>query len=170
MAKCTAADCTGTIKVAVVDNTGNGGTYTSIAIGNDGLPVISYLFSSPGPQLRVAKCVAADCSGATTVTTLDSTGAIMYSTSIAVPPDGLPIVSYYSNTGGDLKVARCANPSCTGTPVIVVVDSTDAVGQFSSITIGTDGLPVVSYYDTTGQSLKITKCANPFCLANLSRR
>jgi hypothetical protein len=53
---------------------------------------------------------------------------------------------------------------------ITTIDSGGYVGYHTSITIGTDGLPVISYYDWTIYDLKVAKCANPFCLNNWSRR
>lgn len=43
---------------------------TSIAIGTDGLPVISYLDSTAG-ALMVATCANAACTGTATITTVD---------------------------------------------------------------------------------------------------
>jgi hypothetical protein len=53
---------------------------------------------------------------------------------------------------------------------ITTVDSGEDVGYYPSITIGTDGLPVISYLDVTNRNMKVAKCANPFCLNNWSRR
>jgi hypothetical protein len=36
---------------------------------------------------------------------------------------------------------------------------------YTAIAIGTDGLPVVSYYDSSNTSLKVVKCSNAACLA-----
>jgi hypothetical protein len=44
------------------------------------------------------------------------------------------------------------------------VESAGNVGLFTSITIGTDGLPVISYFDGTNSNLKVAKCANASCL------
>jgi hypothetical protein len=35
--------------------------------------------------------------------------------------------------------------------------------QSTAITIGTDGFPVISYYDGTNGNLKIAKCGNAAC-------
>ena len=85
-----------------------------------------------------------------------------YGTSIKIGADGLPVVSYY-NGGSYLKVAHCANAACTGAAAIASVDTAaDDVGRYSSIAIGKDGLPVVSYFDATNARLKVLKCNNRF--------
>jgi hypothetical protein len=143
--------------------------FSSIAIGTDGLPVISYYDSTNG-DLKVAKCANATCTGTATITIVDSTGSAGHDTSITIGTDGLPVISYYDVANGDLKVAKCANAACSGTSTISIVDSTGQVGYYTSITIGTDGMPVISYYDSTNGDLKVAKCANQFCLNNWSRR
>ena len=55
-------------------------------------------------------------------------------------------------------------------PRISSIDQTGDVGSYSSVTIGTDGLPVISYYDATNGDLKVARCSNPYCLVNWSRR
>jgi hypothetical protein len=37
------------------------------------------------------------------------------------------------------------------------------VGRASSLKIAADGLPVISYYDTTNTFLKVVKCGNASC-------
>jgi hypothetical protein len=41
----------------------------------------------------------------------------------------------------------------------------NTVGSHTSIAIGTDGFPVISYFsdDGTGADLKVAKCMNPSC-------
>ena len=51
------------------------GYYTSITIGTDGLPVISYRDYTNG-DLKVAKCGNAACSSGNTLTTVDSGGDV----------------------------------------------------------------------------------------------
>jgi hypothetical protein len=70
----------------------------------------------------------------------------------------------------DIRYGQAAPVQNPRSNTITTVDPTGAVGRFSSITIGTDGLPVISYYDATDDDLKVVKCANPFCLNNWSRR
>jgi hypothetical protein len=150
---------------------GDVGQYTSIAIGTDGLPVISYYDVWYG-DLKVAHCGNASCSSGNTITSVDTGGDVGYYTSITIGTDGLPVISYHdeNETNGDLKVAHCGNASCSLGNTITSVDTGGYVGYDTSITIGTDGLPVISYFDYTNVDLKVAKCANPFCLNNWSRR
>lgn len=139
----------------------NIGQYTSIAIGSDNLPIISF-FDGSTSDLNVAHCTVADCSGAG-ISTVDSTGNVGWYTSIAIGSDNLPIVSYYDSTNGNLKVAHCGNVSCSSGNTITTLDSTGDVGSYTSIAIGSDTFPVISYYDTTNQDLKVVHCGNASC-------
>ncbi len=53
---------------------------------------------------------------------------------------------------------------------LIAVDSAGFVGLYTSITIGTDGLPVVSYFDNTNGDLKVVKCGSILCIPNWTRR
>ena len=110
-----------------------------------------------------------------------STGDVGHYPSIAIGWDGLGLTSYYDNTKGtnDLKVAHCSNVECTsattssidttgikevqvaGEVVEVVVEKN--VGRFTSITIGSDGLGLISYRDDTNRDLKVAHCSNVEC-------
>ena len=84
--------------------------------------------------------------------------------------DLYPVISYYDTTNDDLKVAKCANAACSSGTTLSTVDSTGNVGYYTSITIGTDGYPVISYYDVTNIDLKVIKAANPFFVNYWTRR
>jgi len=163
----------GVPRITTVDDSANFvGIGTSIAIGADGLPVISY-YDENAAALKVAKCANAACTGAATITTVDDppTNIVGFDTAIAIGADGLPVISYLDITAGALKVAKCANPACTGPATITTVDDepVNRVGFDSSIAIGTDGLPVISYRDTTAGALRVAKCANVACTGNATR-
>jgi hypothetical protein len=166
---CGNASCSSGNTITSVDTGGNMGSNTSITIGTDGLPVISYFDATFG-DLKVAHCGNASCSSGNTTYSVDTVGGVGYDTSITIGTDGLPVISYYDGTNYDLKVAHCGNASCSSGNTITSVDTAGYVGSYTSITIGTDGLPVISYYDVTNYDLKVAKCANPFCLNNWSRR
>jgi len=146
-----------------VDFTVDVGEHTSITIGTDGLPVISYR-DGTSFNLKVAHCGNASCSSGNTLTTVDNAALVGTDTSIAIGTDGFPVISYRDNTGGNLKVAHCENILCnSGSPTLTTVDNAADVGVDSSITIGTDGLPVISYYDFTNTALKVAHCTNTSC-------
>jgi hypothetical protein len=164
--KCGNASCSSGNTITTIDSGGSVGSDTSITIGTDSLPVISY-YDFTNADLKVAKCGNASCSSGNTLTTVDNGGSW---TSITIGTDGLPVISYYDGTNADLKVAKCGNASCSSGNTITTIDSGGQVGHYTSITIGTDGLPVISYWDISNGDLKVAKCANPFCLNNWSRR
>jgi hypothetical protein len=173
VAKCNDTACAGGDElISVVDapEGENVGEHTSIAIGADGFPVISYHNRTAG-DLMVAKCNDTACTGGDElISRVDDSGspAGIY-TSIAIPADDLPVISYYAQTiftHGFLKTAKCNDPACTGgNEIIHVVDEqpNKVVGGYTSIAIGSDGLPVVSYRDHLAQTLKVLKCGTASC-------
>lgn len=48
------------------------------------------------------------------------------------------------------------------------IDSAGSVGQYSAITIGVDGLALMSYYDTTNGNLKVAHCTDTACTSATS--
>jgi hypothetical protein len=139
--------------ITTVDNSATG-TYASITIAPDGLPIIAYYASN---SLRVAKCNDLFCSDRT-INTVDSSGNVGQYTSITIATDSLPIISYYGTS--TLRVAKCNDIYCS-TRTINTVDSSGNVGQYTSITIATDSLPIISYYGTS--TLKVAKCNDIYC-------
>jgi hypothetical protein len=165
--KCANAACTAPSVYRTLDDSvqNDVGTYSAIAIGSDGFPVVSYHDATAG-TLKVAKCQNASCTFGLVVTTVDDhpVNTVGAHTSIAVGTDGFPIISYYDSTAGGLKVAKCINLNCTGLNVITTVDNpANDVGRNTSIGIGTDDLPVISYRDATAGLLKVAKCGSAAC-------
>ena len=99
-----------------------------------------------------------------TLTTVDSAGLVGEFSSIAIGADGLPVMSYDDRTNGALRVAHCGNVTCTAANTLsTVVDSAGSGNSFSSIAIGADGLPVVSYHNQG--HLAVAHCGNVTCTA-----
>jgi hypothetical protein len=159
VAHCTNTNCS-TFELSVLDSIGVVGEYTSIAIGEDGLGLISYR-DYTNHSLKVAHCKKTDCKEATTAK-LDSSADVAWNTSIAIGTDNLGLISYFDNTNQDLKVAHCLNTACTSA-TYVTLDSAGDVGGFSSIMIGTDGFGLISYRDETNGDLKVAHCPNTLC-------
>jgi hypothetical protein len=166
VAKCNDAACApGGETITQVDNAATVGQYTSLAIGTDGFPVISY-YDLSNSALKVAKCNDVACAaGGETITQVDNAATVGQHTSIAIGLDGFPVISYYdAGTNTALKVAKCNDAACAGgDETITTVDNAASVGEHTSIAIGTDGFPVISYRDQTNTALKVAKCRNQSC-------
>ncbi len=114
----------------------------------------------------MAHCNDTACTSAitTTLDTLDWSGE--YS-SITIGADGLGLISYYDEGDGYnsyLKVAHCDDIDCTSA-TLSVIDNRLYAGIYNSITIGVDGLGLISYYDsdTGNYNLMVAHCDNIDC-------
>jgi hypothetical protein len=176
VAKCANAACTGAATITVVDDPANRvGAYSSLAIGGDGFPVISYQDATAG-TLKVAKCANAACTGTATITTVDDpANTVGEYTSLAMGDDGRPVISYFDSTAEAVKVAKCANAACTGTATITTVQDDPNVstgfnfGIHTTIAIGADGLPVIAYgfagdKGVLSWGINVAKCTNAACM------
>jgi hypothetical protein len=167
--KCNDPDCLGANEsiVTVDDPVNQVGFDSAIAIGADGLPVISYADLTAG-TLKVAKCVNATCTGGTLISTLvgATTDRMGEFSAITIGNDGLPIISFYATTATALRVVKCNDAACSGgDEVAVTLDDDGVVGRDSSIAVPADGLPVLSYYDQTRRNLRVAKCSTSACTA-----
>ena len=168
VAKCLDVACTAAI-VSLVHGGGNDvGSSPSITIGDDSLPVISYLDYTDG-VLLVAKCNDEACrDGDETISVVDDDGNVGWESSITIGLDGLPVISYRDRDNGKLKVAHCNDAACSGEDETVTTlnDAAEVTGVNSSIAIGDDGYPVISYLEAptpwTG-ILKVAKCNDASC-------
>ena len=113
VAHCGNASCSSGNTINPVDAGSKVGEFNYIAIGPDGLPIISY-HDDASRDLKVARCLTVTCS-TSTITTLDRLGNVGRFTSTAVGSDGLPVISYsYDELGGGLlKVLHCSRKDCT---------------------------------------------------------
>lgn len=142
-----------------MDSAGDVGKYVAVTTGIDGMPLIAYqdATDSNNPYLKVAHCNDPTCSTAT-ITALDTSAGAGFYISATVYPDGLPVIVYYlAGESHDLAFARCRDVACTSADYWAPDDIGD-VGQFASVTIGSDGMPLISYYDATNGNLKVAHC------------
>jgi hypothetical protein len=137
---------------------------TSITIGGDGLGLISY-WDYDNLDLKVLHCSNLLCDSGTS-TSVDTIGDIGGYNAIITGADGLGLVSYYDHTNDDLKVLHCGNLLCDSGNTSTSVDTTGDVGLWNSITIGPDGLGLISYQDLTNFDLKLLHCGNLLCNSN----
>lgn len=173
VAKCAVEDCSAGTVLSVLDPQvpTSVGADPAIAIGIDGNPIISF-FDEDDLALKVAHCNDPACAGPKTITLIDDQpdGDAGRHNAIAIRPDGAPVISYQRRDlggagGSALRVAECTSVDCTGDVRVIVIDSRpgEITGVDTDIAIGSDGGAVVSYYDTTGQSLKVAKCSVQSC-------
>ena len=139
------------------------GNTPSVAIGRDGLPLVSfYRHAGSTSYLVVGHCLNIYCSDLATKVVDNSSTHTGWWSSIAIGADGFGVISYMDRTNLNLVVAHCTNLACSSVSH-VTLDEFGDVGSTTSIAIGSDGLPLVSYADSTNQALKVAHCADAAC-------
>ena len=155
---------------------GKGGSLSAMALGSDGLPIISYsTVVNSNHVLMVAKCTDPACLAPITTTLFDRIPAGLFDpavggSSITVGSDGLARISFVAakpSTGiPALYFFKCANAACTATTVnqsssVTLVDVSAAMT--SPITL-IDSLNQVSImYLDTASNLRRSTCSNADC-------
>ena len=80
---------------------------------------------------------------------------------------GLPIISYYDRTNTALKVADCRDFVCGDADIRTLRGAagifSESVGRHTSITIGEDDLPIISYYNAGPDSVDVIHCEDTGC-------
>ena len=80
----------------------------------------------------------------------------------AVPSLGELDLGYRGGTV--LKVVKCDDAACApGGEIFATIDSSASVGEYTSLALGTDGFPVIAYYNATNGHLKVAKCNDATC-------
>ena len=172
LAVCADATCSSGTTIRTIDSTGSVGcvgSHTSLALTTAGFPVISYR-DITNQDLKLAVCVDATCSSGTIIRTIDSEGSVGFYTSLALTTAGFPVISYYDDSNDDLKLAVCADATCSTGTTIRIIDSTGNVGLDTSLALTTAGFPVVSYRDFSNNDLKLAVCADVTCSSGTTVR
>jgi preprotein translocase subunit Sec61beta len=146
----------GVYHMGTLDSNWISGGYSSVTIGADGLPLISYQYNNMG-TIQVAHCRDISCSSAD-ISRLDTPGEVASDMSITTGADGLGLIVYFDQNNIDIKVAHCIDTTCSSADISAV--DTDA-GPCNDITIGADGLGLISYYDYG--ELKVAHCNDSSC-------
>ncbi|NJM07039.1 hypothetical protein HC891_13965, partial [Candidatus Gracilibacteria bacterium] len=55
-------------------------------------------------------------------------------------------------------------PVAAALTFVIIDDSTDNVGQYTSLALTSDQRPVISYHDFTNRDLKLAVCDTPACV------
>jgi hypothetical protein len=146
----------GVYHMGTLDSNWLSGTYSSVTIGADGLPLISYQYNNMG-TIQVAHCRDISCSSAD-ISRLDTPGEDASDMSITTGADGLGLIVYFDQNNTDIKVAHCIDTTCSSADISAV--DTDA-GAGNDITIGSDGMGLIGYYDEG--ALKVAHCNDSSC-------
>jgi len=134
----------------------------SIAIGMDGIPVIAYIDTGRA-DLKVAKCLDIQCTAASFSVVHGGEQEVRFGSSMKIGNDGFPVISYHDFTDGALLVAKCNDAACSGGDETISLVDDGNVGRYSSLAIGSDGLPIISYYDVANGKLKVASCNDDAC-------
>jgi hypothetical protein len=140
-----------------------------MAIGNDGFPIIGNYNRELG-QLIVVKCNDSACAGLGDTITVVTEDILGDNLSLTLGTDDYPIIAYHGNLGPVLKVVKCNDLACTEDErIISVVDNLgEEPGSYPSIAIGTDGNPIIAYWDRVGAlgQVVVASCNDPACSGN----
>jgi hypothetical protein len=148
-------------------------TSPSIAIGQDGRPLIAY-HEEGSEALWVARCDDLQCKTATShrlnhfAPSCDVFCIPAGAVKALIGADGLLLVVDDHATGDPAsnpftQVAyHCDDPDCSSV-VHVIIDATHTLTSLGSIALTPSGKPIVSYQNVHDGSLLVTTCGNVYC-------
>jgi len=165
LVRCGDATCASGNTIRTLDSAGIVGWYSSLVLDSNNDPVISYYDLTNG-DLKLVRCGDATCSSGNTIVTVDSAGDVGAYMSLALDSSGKPVISYFDLTNGDLKLVHCGDATCSSGNTIVTVDSAGTVGGFSSLALDSRGKPVISYFDSINEDLKLVHCGDATCASD----
>jgi len=114
--------------------------------------------------LIAALTLAAGTASAMTTHVVDSIGDVGIDSIVRFAPDGLPVIAYLQaiplTNHFNLKVAKCAVPTCQSTSSILVVAPTTVVA-LGDMQVGADGRPLIAFSDDAGP--RLMRCGDPAC-------
>jgi hypothetical protein len=107
LSRCTSAACTAASPPLVLDNAGTVGRFNSVAIAENGVPIVSTYDAGSG-DLHLARCTTPTCTAAAPVRGIDGVAGwdVGVSSSLAVGVDGVPVIAYHDVNRTALKFAR----------------------------------------------------------------
>ena len=144
-----------------VDSIGEVGLVPSIAIGADGFALIAHT-DRTNHRGRVTHCVDVTCSSATSTSPIADFG---YNPSIAVLPNGLPVIAYQSAT--ELRIAYCADAVCSSATSMTLEPNPPGPDTVRLV-LDASGRPVIAWADdnlTEG----LIFCSDVACSTHVTR-
>ncbi len=133
------------------------GSSTSIAVDASNKVHISY-HDVTNNDLKYAT----DASGSWTTGSVDSVGDVGDTSSITTDSEGVVHISYFDDTNENLNHATNINNAQNGPNwTIMTVDSSGAVGEYSSIAFDSEDRVHISYHDSSNSDLKYATSEGP---------
>jgi hypothetical protein len=152
----------------VLESGGDVGSSVSIALRSDGRPVIAHHNNSLG-FLRFFSCLDAACLTGTN-RTLDGAGAdVGEDTSVAIRPNGLPVIAYRDVAAQALKLYDCTTDNCSAGVARVLDATVNVAGRNNAMVLRADGRPFIAYFELSGSTLRAYDCANVSCSTGVVR-
>jgi len=165
---CGNVDCTAGNTIHTVDSPSTVFGGTSLALDSSGYPVVSSMGSASN-DLRVVHCNDPNCAdGDESITSPDTVGVVGGVSSLALDDSGFPVISYAGGSG-ELKVLHCDDSDCAGdesthiTSPDIGLGLGAIAGYSTSLALDGSGNPVVGYYDSTNDDLKVMHCNDANC-------
>jgi hypothetical protein len=173
VAHCTDIPCTaaGVNSFGAANPANQVGRHLSLTIGADGMPIISFI-NVDQFAVSVTRCNNVFCSSTSAAASAEALDLAQNTsdTAIAIGRDGLPLVAYRNQQTFALMLLRCSKVECTAAQVTVLEDTASVLGEDLAMTIGSDGLPIISYFDETAGALRVFHCGNEICVPHFRRR
>ena len=145
---------------ATVNTIAAAGTRSDIAIGVDGLPIVT--FENAG-AVAVVHCEDVACA-ATTLTEIETATASF--PAIVIGSDGLPLIGYRWTGGasGGLRTAHCQNVACTSFVTNDAV-ANDYVNNNLTAGLAPDGVAVFAYqrWQSGDEDMMLARCHDVAC-------
>jgi hypothetical protein len=111
--------------------------------------------------LKVAHCANLACTSAA-ITTLKNCQCELF-TSITIGADGLGLIAYTGQPVGYLQVAHCLDIACSSATTSTIGEPDHFAFDEVSITIGSDGLGLITFIDPKGLFPTVAHCENVAC-------
>lgn len=166
--RCNDAHCEGGDDTPRALDTGSAfaGVGCRIALDRSGNAVIAHGGGQGSLGLRLTRCADANCAVATSSTLHAPTGSNVAQTiALALDAADRPHIAF-DDVGSDaLLYLACNDAACAGgdEAVQTVEDSGENLANTITLVLGADGLPLITHFNITGQSLRVVKCDDIRC-------